>query len=148
MKVEIEMNLNKMAAFTAITISLLCSSCLRPGNVDAHDGPHGHDHHPAQTRQSRSPASPVAAIVTSTRKADDPAIAGHFKPFAESIKYRWDEDYFYVESNGMPDHQMMIGITAWQRQIPILHNYSGDNAWRIPREPVPAAAVATPGERA
>jgi predicted phosphodiesterase len=32
----------------------------------------------------------------------------------------------------------MVGITAWQQQIPIPQNYSGSNAWRIPLKPVPA----------
>ena len=31
---------------------------------------------------------------------------------------RWDEDFLFVESNGIPDHQMMVGIIAWQQQVP------------------------------
>ena len=38
----------------------------------------------------------------------------------------------------MPDHEMMTGITAWQQQVPLPQNYTGDNAWRIPLKPVPA----------
>jgi phosphatidylethanolamine-binding protein (PEBP) family uncharacterized protein len=38
----------------------------------------------------------------------------------------------------MPDHRMMVGITAWQQQVPIPQPYFGDNAWRIPLEPVVA----------
>ena len=38
----------------------------------------------------------------------------------------------------MPDHQMMVGIRAWQQQRPLPQSYSGNNAWRIPRHPRPA----------
>jgi Raf kinase inhibitor-like YbhB/YbcL family protein len=43
-----------------------------------------------------------------------------------------------VESNGVPDHEMMVGITAWQQQVPLPQKYNGENAWRIPLNPVPA----------
>ncbi len=71
---------------------------------------------------------------------DSPAKLLHaaFMPFEKSLGLRWDDRYFYVESNGMPDHPMMIGITAWQQQVPIPQNYKGENAWRIPLYPVPA----------
>ena len=62
----------------------------------------------------------------------------HFKPFEKTLKLRWDEEYFFVESNGMPDHPMMIGIRVWQQQVPIPQKYFGDNAWRIPLHFVPA----------
>jgi len=61
-----------------------------------------------------------------------------FRPFADAVKTRSDNDFFYVESAGMPDHQMMVGITAWQQQVPLPQTYTGNNAWRIPRQPVPA----------
>ena len=69
-----------------------------------------------------------------------PAIADTFEPFAKlnAIKYRQDQKFFYVESNSMPDHRMMVGITAWQQQVPLPQPYFGDNAWRIPLEPVVA----------
>lgn len=69
-----------------------------------------------------------------------PEMARAFEAFVKTkaIKTRWDNDYFYVESNGVPDHPMMIGITAWQQQVPIPQPYTGDNAWRIPLHPVPA----------
>jgi phosphatidylethanolamine-binding protein (PEBP) family uncharacterized protein len=33
---------------------------------------------------------------------------------------------------------MMVGITAWQQQVPLPQPYFDDNAWRIPLKPVPA----------
>ncbi len=67
-----------------------------------------------------------------------PEALSHFKPFEGSIKLRWDNDYLFVESNGIPDHRMMVGITAWQQQVPLPQPYTGSNAWRIPLHPKPA----------
>ena len=69
-----------------------------------------------------------------------PKIAGAFDAFVQNkaIKTRWDKDFFYVESNGLPDHPMMVGITAWQQQVPLPQAYVGNNAWQIPLRPVPA----------
>jgi hypothetical protein len=69
---------------------------------------------------------------------DAPAMHEHFKPFEKTLGLRWDSDFFYVESNGIPDHQMMVGITAWQQQVPLPQAYTGRNAWRIPLHPKPA----------
>jgi hypothetical protein len=33
---------------------------------------------------------------------------------------------------------MMIGITAWQQQVPLSQPYTGKNVWRIPLKPVVA----------
>lgn len=62
-------------------------------------------------------------------------IQKHFEPFSDKVKFRSDNDYFYIESQGMPDHPMMIGIRAWQQQVPIPQYYVGKNAWRIPLKP-------------
>ncbi len=69
-----------------------------------------------------------------------PDMAQAFAAFVklQAIKTRWDERFFYVESNGIPDHRLMVGITAWQQQVPIPQKYFGDNAWQIPLHPVPA----------
>lgn len=61
-----------------------------------------------------------------------------FAKFAPSVKTRSDEKNFYVESNGLPDHEMMTGITAWQQQVPLPQKYTGANAWQFPLFPVPA----------
>ena len=69
-------------------------------------------------------------------KAD--AVAEVFKPFAPSVKTRASETKFFVESDGMPDHRLMVGITAWQQQVPIPQRYTGSNAWQFPLTPVVA----------
>jgi len=45
-------------------------------------------------------------------------------------------DWWLVESTGMPAHNMMVGITSWQQQVPTPQPYTGSNAWRIPATPV------------
>ena len=80
---------------------------------------------------------------------ETPEIARAFEAFVKlkAIQTRWDDRFFYVESNGMPDHQMMVGITAWQQQVPLPQKYAGDNAWQIPLHPVPAEKPATTKNR-
>jgi hypothetical protein len=40
-----------------------------------------------------------------------------FSYYKPTINTRWDNTYFYVESKGIADHEMMIGITSWQQQV-------------------------------
>ncbi len=95
-------------------------------------------------------ALPASAIVlaagsvclmaeTHSTTGQAPQIQKAFEPFAEKIRFRSDNNYFYIESNGMPDHPMMIGIRAWQQQVPLPQPYTGNNAWRIPLHPKMAA---------
>ncbi len=97
--------------------------------------------------RQRSNASVVGAVIAVVAlgatsvfalgedKKPAPAIQKHFEPFKDKLEFRSDADYFYVESNGMPDHPMMVGITAWQQQVPIPQAYTGRNAWQIPLSP-------------
>lgn len=78
-----------------------------------------------------------------------PEMARAFEAFVKlkAIRTRWDDRYFYVESNGIPDHRLMVGITAWQQQVPLPQKYMGDNAWQIPLHPVPARTPASTRDR-
>lgn len=102
---------------------------------------------PVQVAADEDDAEPTALAANDAqspaRKPGEPEIHSHFQPFAESLKLRWDDDYYYVGSNGMPDHPMMIGIRAWQQQVPLPQKYYDDNAWRIPLKPKPAAEPAS-----
>lgn len=111
-------------------------------------GEEAHHHPPAKYDSSVKP--PVVARFAQAKNTTPPskenitkivvpAPAAIFAPFAPKVSTRWDDRFFYVESDAMPDHQMMVGITAWQQQVPIPQNYSGDNAWRFPLQPVAAA---------
>ena len=74
---------------------------------------------------------PVISSIT-----DPLSIDSAFMPFKPKVNTFWDANYFYVESKGIPDHQMMTGITNWQQQVPIPQCYIGSNAWSIPLNPV------------
>ena len=65
-------------------------------------------------------------------------IAINFQRFAPEVKTHADERNFYVESDGFPDHPLMVGITAWQQQVPLPQRYTGQNAWQFPLRPTPA----------
>jgi hypothetical protein len=56
-------------------------------------------------------------------------------PFKAFVTTRWDNNYYYVASGGMPQHNMMVGITSWQQQVPIPQAYTGSNSWSIPLQP-------------
>lgn len=90
--------------------------------------------------EQTKPAPILISYASESEPAAPPAMAACFDPFAKlkSITYRADDRFLYVESNGMPDHRMMVGITAWQQQVPIPQRYFGENAWRIPLSPVEA----------
>ena len=69
-----------------------------------------------------------------------PPQAKAFSPFAPDVHLRWDNRFLFVESNGLPSHNLMVGITNWQQQVPMPQDYTGQNAWRLPLNPVPAAS--------
>ncbi|NQW42832.1 MAG: T9SS type A sorting domain-containing protein [Bacteroidetes bacterium] len=65
-----------------------------------------------------------------------------FAPFKPNVYTRYDANYFYVESKGVPTtHGMMAGISnhGWQQQVPIPQCYTGTNPWSIPLHPEIAA---------
>lgn len=95
------------------------------GRLFAHDISEGHAHGiPSNLLASSSP----------------PPQAQAFAPFAPDVHLRWDDRFLFVESNGLPSHKMMVGITNWQQQVPLPQDYTGENAWRLPLKPVPAAS--------
>lgn len=57
---------------------------------------------------------------------------------AEGVSASTDNNYMYIESDGMPNIPMMVGITSWQQQVPIPQNYRGDNKWVVPKNPAKA----------
>ena len=61
-----------------------------------------------------------------------------FSRFGTKVSTRRDARYLWVESDGLPAHRMMVGITAWQQQVPLPQRYTGSNGWPIPIHPVPA----------
>ncbi len=70
-----------------------------------------------------------------------------FSQFTPKVSTRRDARTLWVESDGLPAHRMMVGITAWQQQVPLPQRYVGDNAWPIPLNPVPAKQPLSARER-
>ncbi|NDC64576.1 MAG: hypothetical protein EBZ59_11465, partial [Planctomycetia bacterium] len=102
-----------LPAAVSIAVSIAPSIVL-PGaaarSVQAHPG---HEHDPVE-------ATPVTSTSAAETASPAPVAAAPFAAFAASqaVRCRWDDRYLYVESNGMPAHRMMVGITAWQQQVP------------------------------
>jgi hypothetical protein len=89
----------------------------------------------------------VLAIVPLTRVS---FIDSAFAPYKPAISTFSDATYFHINSGGFPvasgttpAHNMMVGITSWQQQVPIPQNYTGTNSWSIPLQPVYAAIPAS-----
>jgi hypothetical protein len=81
--------------------------------------------------------SSVLYLEAQTLATSPTVIDTAFAPYkSATVKTRWDATYFYVESNGIPSHTMMVGITSWQQQVPTPQAYTGSNAWSIPLTPV------------
>jgi hypothetical protein len=85
--------------------------------------------------------APPAATATAPKLPNTtaPWQAASFAPFAPFVRTHADAQWLYVESDGLPhapvDFTMMVGIRAWQQQVPIPQAYTGDNAWQIPLRP-------------
>lgn len=82
--------------------------------------------------------SPQPTQVTVTNVTNDAVSAYSFAAFS-NVTTRQDATNLYIESNGIPNHPMMIGIKNWQQQVPLPQNYRGTNAFQIPLTPVLAA---------
>lgn len=124
-----------------ISTIVLLAAILSPTVLLAHEG---HSHAPSPQAQKKiirlNTEAPKLHFVVQRRTAKTvrPELAKLFDPFKDKVSVRFDRDFLFVESNGMPDHSMMTGITAWQQQVPLPQSYTGNNAWRIPLHPVPA----------
>ncbi len=75
-------------------------------------------------------------VTTGIPKTSTSFIDSAFTPYKPKISTNWDTTYFYVSSTGIPNHNMMVGISSWQQQVPIPQNYTGTNHWSIPLQPV------------
>ncbi|MEY4540745.1 MAG: hypothetical protein RLZZ306_2502, partial [Bacteroidota bacterium] len=88
-----------------------------------------------KTSETVTPTTPSTTGTTTLSKTDPAFIETVFSSFKTLVKTRYDDTYFYVESEGIPAHNMMVGITNWQQQVPIPQGYTGSNAWSIPLKP-------------
>ncbi|HSH01740.1 MAG TPA: YHYH protein [Anaerolineae bacterium] len=58
-----------------------------------------------------------------------------FDAFRDQLNLITTNDYLLIEANGLPSHNMMVGISSWQQQVPVPQPYTGDNAWQLPLNP-------------
>ena len=96
----------------------------------------------AACTSARSSSTPAEPIDTDT-VAPAPTVASlttlpGFEQFAATVNSFVQGDYWMVESNGIPAHDMMVGITSWQQQVPVPQQYTDANAWRFPTTPTMA----------
>ena len=84
---------------------------------------------------SRQRRTDVASIVPVGRSF--PAHQARATPenFTANIQARESGNVLRVESDGLPQHKIMIGIRSWQQQVPLPQPYTGRNAWQIPLKP-------------
>ena len=80
--------------------------------------------------------TPSVPSISTPAKTNISFLDSAFNPYKKTISTNYDDTYYYVNSNGMPEHNMMVGITSWQQQVPIPQPYSGTNHWSIPLKPV------------
>ncbi len=147
-----------MTKLTALTIGLVVSWSVTVAHSHAHDlsdaaGGAGSHHGFATPEAVRFHGSQLRADIVLLAQAQPPLQAvvakalppkaAPFQAFAPKVKVRTDGQFLYVESDGMPAHNLMVGITAWQQQVPLPQPYTGHNAWRIPLNPVPAKTPAS-----
>ncbi len=71
-------------------------------------------------------AVPTTVVVGSATALDPWSI------FPKSVRATRSATELIVESTGIAEHQMMVGITNWQQQVPLPQPYGGTNAWHIP----------------
>ena len=91
----------------------------------------------SETTNTTITNNPISTpIIATIAKTNFTFIDSAFAAFKPSISTSWDDTYFYIASTGIPSHNMMIGITNWQQQVPITQPYNGTNSWSIPLQPV------------
>lgn len=66
-------------------------------------------------------------------------VAEAFTPFAHLVTAKRLDGELIIETSSLPDHPMMIGIRAWQQQVPLPQPFYGSNAWRLPLVPEQAS---------
>lgn len=89
-------------------------------------------------RRSTSTKVVTTSVSPSTTIAKVASVSG-VDPWAlypKTVRATRTTTELIVESTGLPEHSMMVGITSWQQQVPLPQPYSGTNAWRIPLQGV------------
>ena len=124
---------------TSTAIAAVLTASLSPvaGLAFAHEAG-------AREREEESKPHTHPGAFTEDQGQTPPAQARSFLAFEkDGLLVSWSADVLFIEGNGLPAHPMMKGITAWQQQVPLPHDFTGANAFQIPLKPV---VLETPGE--
>jgi YHYH protein len=90
---------------------------------------------PSTTVPVTTTAAPPAGSTGTTSSSTSGFTSSTVDPwtlYPKTVKATRSSTELIVESTGLPEHLMMIGITNWQQQFPLPQAYTGSNAWRIP----------------
>ncbi|MEM7274166.1 MAG: YHYH protein [Actinomycetota bacterium] len=93
---------------------------------------------PAATDVGTPDVTTAGDLATSANESATPAdvteVSGGCMIGVDSAIVTCDEDQILVESNGLPSHEMMVGIAAgaWNGQWPDAQDFNGSNAFVIP----------------
>ena len=79
--------------------------------------------------------SSLISVTSTIAKTSLSFLDSAFAPYSGYVSTSSDSTYYYVSSQGIPAHNMMVGITNWQQQVPINQPYTGSNSWSIPLQP-------------
>jgi len=123
------------------TICVLLVPFCRDGHVHAHQG---HSHLQLVNVTQPPPSNDRSNHSDNSATGQTPLPLGGpssdaFQVFEKTVSVHTDGTHLIVETNGLPDHGMMVGIRAWQQQVPLPQPFVGDNAWRLPLNPRPAS---------
>ena len=111
----------------------LCRGPLVSAHGQHDDGEsHSHDHGESHSHDDDSAPGPAHE---SSRVSLAGPIVEAFRPFSETVTARVVGQQLVIESTGLPDHPMMIGIRSWQQQVPLPQPFTDENAWRLPLKP-------------
>ena len=108
--------------FQLPTLSRLLSTCIATSAFSllwiSHPACPAHEWHQPHDDSGNPNASagfliPEEAGQDPDNSAEVAERAEAFAPFFPGVRTRWDDQWLYVENNGMPDHGMMAGVTNW-----------------------------------
>lgn len=134
---------SQLVFIVLFTTQALCCSRCSMAHEHEHHGEHGrygkqdHQHGDAARASDQAESDQKQTPLSSKLKRiplTGPSVEA-FQLFPQTVSARVDGSYLAVESNGMPDHNMMVGIQSWQQQVPLPQPFVGENAWRLPMKP-------------
>lgn len=90
----------------------------------------------ATTRPTTTTRPTATTRPTSTTRAGGPSTTAAARDpwslFPDTVRATRTSTDVIVESSGLPQHPMMIGIRSWQQQVPLPQPFTGSNAFRLP----------------